>query len=81
VNSIHLALRIHWTSNKLKTSSKTGDSPFSFDKSMLTGIEHGLEIMRNGVMNDKFKYFLNVIETRIWSVVAQTLSPFRKLVR
>jgi hypothetical protein len=40
------------------------------------GIEHGLEIMGDIVMNDKLKYLGNVIGNSIWFVIAQTLFPF-----
>lgn len=64
INSINLKLMINQWNDTFKTCDKPRNGTIRFNKSMLTGIKLGIELMWNKVINDKLKYCQNVMDNR-----------------
>jgi len=64
INGTNLKLRINQWNDTLKLCNKPGNGIIRFNKSMLTGIKFGTELMWNMVINDKLKYFQKIMDNR-----------------
>jgi hypothetical protein len=70
MNSVRLSLRAYYWGKKLDINDQVCDSRYRFRNDALVVTNFKPKMVLGVVMDSKFKYFIEAIEKRHWTVVA-----------